>query len=78
MTSYVLARHCARVAPGATPRSAMYNIGTEGGPWTEGTVMAFPNGELNYFDTHGKSIAEVPEWHAAVDQWRADNPKDIP
>jgi hypothetical protein len=78
MSCYVLARHCARVAPGSVARSAMYNIGTEEGPWTRGTVMAFPSGELNYFDTHGKSIDEVAEWRDAVLAWQADNPKDRP
>lgn len=78
MSIFVLARHCGRVAPGTVPRSAMYDISDNAGPFPVGTVMALATGTLDYFDTTGRAVAEVPEWRAAVEAWRLEHPNDIP
>jgi hypothetical protein len=77
MTTYHVRARFPSIKDGGT-RSAMYNIGENGTSWTVGTVMAFPNDVLDYFDTHGNSIPAVPEWHQAVEDWRAANPEARP
>ncbi len=65
-------------------RSALYNItfARDGGDplpaITIGSVMAFPDGTMDYFNEHGNPVSEVTDWLAAIVEWRKWNPGTSP
>lgn len=57
----------------STRGRVMYHITPVPGGETVGTVLAYSNGMLEYFDVGGNATTEQQAWLVAVTEWRKAN-----